>query len=78
MQMMISTINLRRYKEIIALLWKYGHSDLARQMKITGDEIESKGMETPGGGADQAELADHLEAMGGDLCQAGTTSFEPI
>jgi hypothetical protein len=40
-KMKITTINLRRYREILARLWKCGRSDLARQMNGTlNSELE--------------------------------------
>ena len=35
--MKISATNLKRYKEIISLLWKYGRADWVRQMDLAGD-----------------------------------------
>lgn len=71
MKMKISAINLRRYKEIIALLWKYGRSDLARQMEVAGGDIEFRDREATNGKADPAQLADDLEAMGATYVKLG-------
>jgi predicted unusual protein kinase regulating ubiquinone biosynthesis (AarF/ABC1/UbiB family) len=71
MKMKISAINLRRYKEIIALLWKYGRSDLARQMEVAGGDVEFRDREASSGKADPAQLADDLEAMGPTYVKLG-------
>ena len=63
--MKVSTNHLKRYKEIIALFWKYGRSDLARQINLTGDDLEFKAADAPGDGADPAQLADDLGSVGG-------------
>lgn len=34
MKLKLPTIHLKRYREIAALLWKYGRSDLVRQMGV--------------------------------------------
>jgi predicted unusual protein kinase regulating ubiquinone biosynthesis (AarF/ABC1/UbiB family) len=69
--MKVSTNHLKRYKEIIALFWKYGRSDLARQINLTGDDLEFKAADAPGDGADPAQLADDLEAMGATYVKLG-------
>ncbi|HEY3761152.1 MAG TPA: AarF/UbiB family protein [Verrucomicrobiae bacterium] len=71
--MKISSINLKRFKEIAALLWKYGHSDLVRQMNF-GDELDAELREvktSPSGKASPEELADDLEAMGPTFIKIG-------
>jgi predicted unusual protein kinase regulating ubiquinone biosynthesis (AarF/ABC1/UbiB family) len=71
--MKISSIHLKRYKEIAVLLWKYGRSDLVRQMNL-GDELDAELREmkiSEGGTATPAELADDLEAMGPTFIKIG-------
>lgn len=69
--MKISTNNLKRYKEIAALLWKYGRADWVRQMEFTGDDQEGKLLPTPNDKIDPAQLADDLEAMGATFVKLG-------
>lgn len=64
--------HLRRYKEIAVLLWKYGRSDLVKQMAIDdelGDE-ERKALETSGETSPE-QLTDDLEAMGPTFVKLG-------
>jgi ubiquinone biosynthesis protein len=71
--MKLSTENLTRYKEIAKLLWKYGRSDLARQM--AADEelgIDDAAAEYPVDAATSPEqLADDLEALGPTFVKLG-------
>ncbi len=69
--MKISSTNLKRYKEIIALLWKHGRSDLARQMGTPGDDYDLQNRETSKDKVDPAQLADDLEAMGPTYVKLG-------
>ena len=68
--MNFSANHLKRYKQIAVLLWKYGRSDLARQMASanTFDEEDLKS-----GPADAApeQLAADLEAMGPTFVKIG-------
>lgn len=69
--MKISTSHLKRYKEIAFLLWKYGRSDLVKQMGI---DHTLEPLEVRHGGTHQAnpeELADDLEAMGPTFVKLG-------
>jgi len=61
--MKLSSTHLKRYREIVALLWKYGRSDLAQQM-TAGSDLGP--VETPPNQneAMPEELVDDLEAMG--------------
>ncbi len=71
--MKISATHLKRYKEIAALLWKYGRSDLVRQMNL-GDELELELREikrSESTGATPENLADDLEAMGPTFVKIG-------
>lgn len=62
--MNISPKHLKRYGEIARLLWKYGRSDLVRQMGI-GDAADSPQAQEPGAASAAPEqLANDLEAMG--------------
>jgi ubiquinone biosynthesis protein len=67
----MKTEHLKRYKEILQLLWKYGRSDLVQQMAVDeglGDEVKpvaSNGEATP------EQLADDLEAMGPTFVKLG-------
>jgi len=69
--MKVSTTNLKRYKEIGALLWKYGRADWVRQMDFLDDGSGSKAAEVLDGKTDPAELADDLEAMGPTYVKLG-------
>lgn len=67
--MKLPTVHLKRYKEIAALLWKYGRSDLVRQMGV--DELFNGRPEVPSHGPPPGELADDLEAMGPTFIKIG-------
>jgi predicted unusual protein kinase regulating ubiquinone biosynthesis (AarF/ABC1/UbiB family) len=74
--MKFSALHLKRYREIVALLWKYGRSDLAEQM--TAEEgfgvDEAVPIEAPKlapGEASPEHLADDLEAMGPTYVKLG-------
>ena len=68
--MALTTKHLQRYKQIARLLWKYGRSDLVKQMGA--DDLLSEDPELPAGAeAQAAELADDLEAMGPTFVKVG-------
>jgi predicted unusual protein kinase regulating ubiquinone biosynthesis (AarF/ABC1/UbiB family) len=80
--MKLSGFHLKRYRQIAALLWKYGRSDLAEQMSTEegfgADELPAAdGSTAPGsappeaGGASPEHLADDLEAMGPTYVKIG-------
>jgi predicted unusual protein kinase regulating ubiquinone biosynthesis (AarF/ABC1/UbiB family) len=69
--MKISTTNLKRYKEIAALLWKYGRSDWVRQMDFLDASSEADGKQITDGKIDPSELADDLESMGATYVKLG-------
>ena len=80
--MNLSPSHLKRYRQIVALLWKYGHSDLARQISTEEgfgvDEPPPSAAPTPGDGAkpdagqvSPEHLADDLEAMGPTYVKLG-------
>ena len=68
--MKFSPAHLKRYKQIAALLWKYGRSDLVKQMALA-DEFDPN--ELKDGASDTApeQLADDLEAMGPTYVKLG-------
>jgi predicted unusual protein kinase regulating ubiquinone biosynthesis (AarF/ABC1/UbiB family) len=67
--MKFSTKHLKRYREIAALLWKYGRSDLVAKMQVD-DEAAA---EEPKVHADvsPSQLTDDLEAMGPTYVKLG-------
>ncbi len=79
--MKLSAFHLKRYRQIVALLWKYGHSDLAQ--KISAEEgfgvvepppaagLPLTAAATPPGQASPEHLADDLEAMGPTFVKLG-------
>jgi ubiquinone biosynthesis protein len=69
MKIKFQTIHLKRYKEIAALLWKYGRSDLVRQMGV--DDLLDARPETKVNGPPPEELANDLEAMGPTFIKIG-------
>ena len=70
--MKISTEHLKRYKEILQLVWKYGRSDLVQQMAIDEDlDNEDRKLAAAGGETNPEQLADDLEAMGPTFVKLG-------
>jgi ubiquinone biosynthesis protein len=69
--MKVSTTNLKRYKEIVALLWKYGRADWVKQMDFLDEGGDSRSQQVLDGKTDPAELADDLEAMGASYVKLG-------
>jgi len=70
--MKLSALHLKRYQEIVRLLWKYGRSDLAQQIAADGDFIEAEGIKpVEAGEALPEQLADDLEAMGATFVKLG-------
>ena len=80
--MKLSALHLTRYRQIARLLWKYGRSDLAKQMSSAEgfgiDESEDAnhplGADRPPvspGAASPEHLADDLEAMGPTYVKLG-------
>ncbi len=67
----ISANHLKRYQQIAQLLWKYGRSDLVKQMGIddTGESLTSQTAKPGEAGPEQ--LADDLEAMGPTYVKLG-------
>jgi ubiquinone biosynthesis protein len=70
MKLKFQTIHLKRYKEIATLLWKYGRSDIVRQMGV--DDLFDAREEVPvKNGPAPEELANDLEAMGPTFIKIG-------
>ncbi|HUE89622.1 MAG TPA: hypothetical protein VMO26_26400, partial [Vicinamibacterales bacterium] len=69
--MKISANHLKRYKEIALLLWKYGRSDLVKQMGIDEAVDPQELKPASAGGATPDQLADDLEAMGPTYVKLG-------
>jgi len=69
--MKISAHHLKRYKEIAMLLWKYGRSDLVKQMGIDDGLDPNEAKSASAGTAKPEELADDLEAMGPTYVKLG-------
>ncbi len=73
--MKLSSSHLNRYRQIAALLWKYGHSDLAKQMSAEeGFDLEvpaGEGQPPPDSDASPENLANDLEAMGPTYVKLG-------
>ena len=71
----MKTEHLKRYKEILRLLWKYGRSDLVQQMQVDEELADDmKPAANNGGGTGEAtpeQLADDLEAMGPTFVKLG-------
>ncbi|HVS54565.1 MAG TPA: AarF/ABC1/UbiB kinase family protein [Opitutaceae bacterium] len=68
--MKLSTAHLKRYREIGALLWKYGRSDLVDQMNAD-DLAPPPDREKKNGAITPEQLADDLEAMGPTFVKFG-------
>ena len=61
--------HLQRYKQIARLLWKYGRSDLVKQMEVDKQLVDERAAET--GHVAPDELAADLEAMGPTFVKLG-------
>lgn len=68
--MKLSPNHLKRYREIARLLWKYGRSDLVRQMAAS-DQFETDEPDDEPTSAAPEQLADDLEAMGPTYVKLG-------
>src|SRR5688500_13432583 len=77
--MKLSTTHLRRYKEIAVLFWKYGRSDLAKQMRVDEDEVRAhhddenskRATNDKSPRVTPEQLVDDLEAMGPTYVKLG-------
>lgn len=67
----ISVNHLKRYKEISLLLWKYGRSDLVKQMGLDETLDPQAAVPVKPGEASPEQLADDLEAMGPTYVKLG-------
>jgi ubiquinone biosynthesis protein len=67
--MKFSAQHLKRYREIVTLLWKYGRSDLVERLKT--DEEFGRPEAAQNGEISPAQLADDLEAMGPTYVKLG-------
>ena len=72
--MKITSNHLQRYKQIAVLLWKYGRSDLVKQMELD-DTMDPGTRDNAPSDPEQADLpaqlADDLEAMGPTYVKLG-------
>jgi predicted unusual protein kinase regulating ubiquinone biosynthesis (AarF/ABC1/UbiB family) len=68
--MTFSAAHLKRYRQIAALLWKYGRSDMVQQM-AEPDVFDPQELQTKAGNATPEQLADDLEAMGPTYVKLG-------
>ena len=71
MKLSLKPGHLKRYKDIVWLFWKYGRSDVARDL---GEMDSLQGRDTPapnGKGPNPEELADDLEKMGPTYVKLG-------
>ena len=68
--MKIDARHLQRYKEIARLMWKYGRSDLVRQMDME-KEVGDAERAVAAGQVAPDELASDLEAMGPTFVKLG-------
>lgn len=69
--MKLSASHLKRYREIVSLLWKYGRSDLVEHMRAS-DGFDPEGAKPAGTqGGSPEELAADLEAMGPTYVKLG-------
>jgi predicted unusual protein kinase regulating ubiquinone biosynthesis (AarF/ABC1/UbiB family) len=62
--MKIATSQIKRYKELVRLFWKYGRSDLVRQMGVEDGLVPEETPPADGSQPIPEQLADDLEAMG--------------
>jgi len=69
--MKISVAHLKRYKEIARLLWKYGRSDLLKQMDFAEPGLVPPERKANEQAATPDQLADDLEAMGPTFVKLG-------
>ncbi len=64
--------HLKRYREIAALLWRYGRSDLARQLSTEDTfDLDPQLEPTESGTGTPEQLVDDLEAMGPTYIKLG-------
>lgn len=68
--MNLSATHLKRYRQIAAILWKYGRSDVVQQMSAHA-EFEPEAATAGTKNASPEQLADDLEAMGPTYVKIG-------
>ncbi len=68
--MKFSATHLKRYRQIAALLWKYGRSDLVQKMAVD-DGFDPAELKSSATDAAPEQLADDLEAMGPTYVKLG-------
>ena len=68
--MNLSPAHLKRYKQIATLLWKYGRSDLVKQMAVV-DAFDPQELKDGAADTTPEQLADDLEAMGPTYVKIG-------
>jgi predicted unusual protein kinase regulating ubiquinone biosynthesis (AarF/ABC1/UbiB family) len=61
---------LQRYKDIVALLWKYGRSDLVSKVAVE-EVLDEPAPEAPDSDRSPEQLADDLEALGPTFVKLG-------
>lgn len=71
MKIALSVTHLKRYKEIALLLWKYGRSDLVRQMGMDESLDGATATASEPSEVPPSQLADDLEAMGPTYVKLG-------
>jgi ubiquinone biosynthesis protein len=69
--MKLSASHLKRYQEIASLFWRYGRSDLVKQMGVDEDDLKKEQREKENGDVSPEHLADDLEAMGPTYIKLG-------
>src|SRR5829696_6215658 len=77
--MKLNTTHLKRYKEIARLFWKYGRSDLVKQMGVDEDDVREdaddenfkRTDEKKNGAVAPDQFVDDLEAMGPTYVKLG-------
>src|SRR5215207_6122307 len=77
--MKLSATHLKRYREIAGLFWKYGRSDLVKQMGVDAEDAKAhaddENFQRDGGKKNGAvtpnQLVDDLEAMGPTYVKLG-------
>jgi ubiquinone biosynthesis protein len=67
----INTSHLQRYRQIARILWKYGRSDLVRQMALDDPWDNENPRPATDAAATPEHLADELEAMGPTFVKLG-------
>jgi ubiquinone biosynthesis protein len=77
--MKFTATHLKRYKEIASLFWRYGRSDLVKQMGMDADDVKAheddenfiRDSEKKNGTTTPNQLVDDLEAMGPTYVKIG-------